>query len=485
MVDKRGSVFDANDWAGLWCWVGYGVIAFAVGLPQFIPFFGRVSSNHSFIRFVTVWSTMRSPGPVSLWFKALGLYVPLFALSAALLSRTRPTQWYFYVGFTVVFVEANFIIFQPWEMDNTKVFYIWVFGASVYITSLLRSFILLGRGRIFLIALLSLIAGATYITLTTSGVLCAVQETVSNSEMFDLVDVEYALWVRDNTPPDAVFMVPSEHYPRHFRVVRASRTLLACVASLYIAGCAVLMQESALAGRAVLAGYAGWLSSHGLDYGKRYNDMNDMMVGAGDTYNWLLRYNVTHITVPWKLRRSFNVEYLNSIATRVTSNGRYTVFEVARDELTDPFKPCGGTNGAVFTNEKPCREAGCTWLPRFSGVKCQMPHGLASGERVNDCGSPGEQLTEDTCHDKWCGWFPNYKGPWCQSSSHRAAGGRHRKFEPMPILTPDYDCGWHGMDVQQCIDRGCTWTPAGSNPWCTYKGPNSKSADIINQIEPM
>ena len=39
-------------------------------------------------------------------------------------------------------------------------------------------------------------------------------------QMFDLVDVEYARWVRENTPSHAVFMVPTEHYPRHFRVVR-------------------------------------------------------------------------------------------------------------------------------------------------------------------------------------------------------------------------------------------------------------------------
>jgi hypothetical protein len=40
------------------------------------------------------------------------------------------------------------------------------------------------------------------------------------------------------------------------------------------------------------------------------------------------------------------------------------------------------------------------------------------------------------------------------------------------------------MDVQQCIDRGCTWEPAGSDPWCTYKGPNPKTLDDTMSVEP-
>jgi hypothetical protein len=218
---STAAVLSAHDWASLWCWVAYGVLAFAVGLPQFAAFFGRVSHSQNFMRFIPIWKVMGAT-PVWLWFKALGLYVPLFGLSAVLLSRGNVAQWQFYLGFTAVFVEANLIIFQPWEMDNTKVFYIWVFGASAFVCKLLRSAVTLAARKHRLLLWVALPAvGLVYASLTISGVLCAAQETISNSQMFDLVDVEYARWLRENTPKDSVFLVPSEYYPRHLRVVGA------------------------------------------------------------------------------------------------------------------------------------------------------------------------------------------------------------------------------------------------------------------------
>ena len=217
-VNKLAAAFTANDWASLWCWVAYGVVAFALGLPQFASFFGRVTGSHGFIRFLPVWRAMGT-GPFWLWWRALGVYVPLFAASALLLSKHNVAQWQFYAGFTAVFIEANLIIFQPWEMDNTKVFYIWAFGASVFVCYLLRRVAAaVSQYRGLSLVVLPIVA-LLYVLLTISGVLCCVQETVSNSMMFDLVDVEYARWVRENTSPDAVFLVPSEHYPRHMRVV--------------------------------------------------------------------------------------------------------------------------------------------------------------------------------------------------------------------------------------------------------------------------
>jgi Trefoil (P-type) domain len=220
-----------------------------------------------------------------------------------------------------------------------------------------------------------------------------------------------------------------------------------------------------------------------MDYGRRTNEMSQIMSGSGDAYKWLLHYNVTHITVPWEHRKLFNVEFLNAVGTRLTSNGRVTVYEIAREELATAGKPCDPAAPNLF--EKECRAKGCMYLPRFNGAKCQLSHGLAAGEPVEDCGT-GEKMTEESCHDKGCGWFPNYKGPWCHRSTHRpSATSRKQTFQPMSILTPDYDCGWHGMDVQQCVDRGCVWIPAGSNPWCTYKGPDSKTMDQINNVEPL
>ena len=105
---------------GIGCgwWTG-GLVVLALSSLQFIPFFGRVAHSHNFIRFTPVWTVMRTQ-PWRLWFRALGLYVPLFFVAGFLLPK-RSVAMQFYLGFLLVFIEANFIIFQPWELDNTKV----------------------------------------------------------------------------------------------------------------------------------------------------------------------------------------------------------------------------------------------------------------------------------------------------------------------------------------------------------------------------
>ena len=63
---------------------------------------------------------------------------------------------------------------------------------------------------------------------------------------------------------------------------------------------------------------------------------------------------------------------------------------------------------------------------------------------------------------------------------------KHKPFIAMDLLTPSKDCGWGGMDVQQCYDRGCDWKPADppTNPWCTYTGPNQRTKDDVLSVEP-
>ncbi len=221
--------------------------------------------SSGFVRFTPLWTAMRST-PWMLWWRGLGVYVPLFCLAAFTLWR-RVIDAFFFLGFAAVFVMANLIIFQPWEMDNTKVpmcwhtstldagsmrcavcaqvFYVWVFGASPFVCDVVcrvarrLRFIgpLIGALLLGLLtisgALLSALPARHVVFLLShwccccccvhgSGVLCSVQETVSDSSMFDLIDVEYAFWLRANTPSTAVFMIPAELYPKHLRVVRCS-----------------------------------------------------------------------------------------------------------------------------------------------------------------------------------------------------------------------------------------------------------------------
>ena len=53
------------------------------------------------------------------------------------------------------------------------------------------------------------------------GFILAVQETLwSEGTVFDMVDVEYARWLRENTPTNAVLVIPQSLSPGHIRIVR-------------------------------------------------------------------------------------------------------------------------------------------------------------------------------------------------------------------------------------------------------------------------
>jgi hypothetical protein len=98
---------------------------------------GKVQSHKRFARFEGVWVDQHEPGPHTLWPEALGLFVPLNIL-AFFVMKLKPAQTHFHIGLFAVFVVSNIIVFQPWEVDNTKLFYIWVFGASGHIGVLLE-----------------------------------------------------------------------------------------------------------------------------------------------------------------------------------------------------------------------------------------------------------------------------------------------------------------------------------------------------------
>ena len=65
------------------------------------------------------WFLQLESGPIALWWEALLIYVPLNLIGMFLLPLST-WQRRFQIGFFAVFIMANYVIFQPWELDNTK-----------------------------------------------------------------------------------------------------------------------------------------------------------------------------------------------------------------------------------------------------------------------------------------------------------------------------------------------------------------------------
>ncbi|KAK8860643.1 hypothetical protein M9Y10_012308 [Tritrichomonas musculus] len=122
-------------------WSIYGLISVAIALPQIGSFIGRIeSSKDNFIQFNPIWNTPYQVGrlfrPVRLWWNGLGVFGAI-SIVFGWVSITK-RQLFLYIPSLVVFLIANFIRYQPWELDNTKVFYAcWIPFASPFVATFL------------------------------------------------------------------------------------------------------------------------------------------------------------------------------------------------------------------------------------------------------------------------------------------------------------------------------------------------------------
>jgi hypothetical protein len=208
------------------------------------------------------------------------------------------------LGGLAVWILGNWVIFQPWDRDNCKLFYIWVFIASSFagmvvaapFEYLFSSFGVVGPGStrldvvfsvlflgkqnmiisfskktfglvVLCICLCSMIIG------TFTGFLMIIREFKMYNVMIDVDQLEITRKLAEKVSPKAVIMYRDNH-------------LLA----------------PAAAGRSALLSYQGWMSSHGYDFGERSSDRDYVLANIlqqhdinREVMNRLLRWGVKYI----------------------------------------------------------------------------------------------------------------------------------------------------------------------------------------------
>ena len=228
------------------------------------------------------------------WLKNTGLFIPLLlaahvvrgALPAGLALRFAPLWLWFLV--------PNLFVFQPWDWDNTKFFLFWyVFGA------LLVGALLAHLGRRSLEG--AVLAAFLGVILCLSGGLDLARslDTQQNRALFvDRGGLRVAEWVRGHTPPGAVFAVAPDHN----------------------------QPVPTLGGRAVLAGYPGWLWTYGLsDWGARVDQEKALLAGHGDPR----ALGVSYVVIgPQELAVGADAAYWRAHGTVVYESGGYLVVRV-------------------------------------------------------------------------------------------------------------------------------------------------------------
>lgn len=237
-------------------WFIYCIVANSMAFPQLIPYLSRINEKRN--QFIQINPIYGKKGPFKLWWYGLGPFAAISILFGWVNLKKR--QIIIYLPSLFVFITTNIIRYQPWEMDNTKLFYAgWIPIAlsvvSIFIVKLFKTSFFFSFG-LFLV-----------IFMTLSSVLAVLISLCMIPTLFDKPrDWNFGFWINENTPTKAIFAVD----PLHFHPV------------------------ATIAGRQLLMGYGGWVHSHGLDYYER-NYLNSKITNNPREISLIDFYNISYV----------------------------------------------------------------------------------------------------------------------------------------------------------------------------------------------
>ncbi|MEM4254928.1 MAG: hypothetical protein QXR53_01205 [Candidatus Norongarragalinales archaeon] len=231
-------------------WVFFAGPAAVIALPQLAWLSSKV-----FFKIFPGWLSPEKSflGVAEFWVK--NGWAVLLCFAAWLAFALKSNDWKrlaLAAPFALVFVLANLFVLQPWEWDNTKFFMQFFLFACIASALFLESLWtaqgkqrILHKAVVVVIVLLGVASGVLAILWTGWG-------DNARYETFSKEDVALAAWITVNTPSGALFLSSTFHHN----------------------------PVPALAGRQIVAGYEGWLWSHGLNYQKTLQDAKKMFEEA-------------------------------------------------------------------------------------------------------------------------------------------------------------------------------------------------------------
>lgn len=216
------------------------LVSVVLAMP-FIWLFLINIEGESFLNFSLGWMN-KNENLAVYWLKNGFLIIP-FAIGG--LFFLKKNYLHFFLPPILIFLLANFVIFQPWEWDNIKLLTLSFIFFSVAV-GILFDFISRKNLIIFILLLLTIPA------FTFSGFLSVLLQLKNTYTIYDNFDIDLANWAKANTGANEVFLInPIPNHP--------------------IPG---------LAGRLVYIGYPGHLWVHGINYLDR--ELKNKLALAGD-----------------------------------------------------------------------------------------------------------------------------------------------------------------------------------------------------------
>ena len=281
-------------------WLGFFAVTLLLAVPRLlmaVPGDPGAPPEHQYPRWLIGWVS-GTDFPPWFWIKNTGLFWPL--LLVALLSplALRGRARLLIAPFSLVFLAANLVKFQPWDWDNSKLLVFWYLASAVAVGA-----VLVRLARTHLLG--GVIAAAIWLSLIASGVLSLMQFLPPQGPAyvwFSNEEVQLAAQVRQQTPAKAVFVTGQE--PNN--------------------------PIADLAGRAVLMSYPGWLWSYGINYAQREADIARIYHGGPEAIGLLRQYHADYIVIGPTERTVFqpNADYFNAQFRLVLHTPNYDIYSV-------------------------------------------------------------------------------------------------------------------------------------------------------------
>lgn len=306
-------------------WMLFGVGVCIVAIPELLwSMSGTATETSKFFGWNLGWDK-RDNNVFWFWLKNTGLVIPVIGLGIYLILSRRTSEQVkpadnkvskatarsatgsmpaelnpkalllFYVPFAAIFIIANIFKLAPWEWDNIKVLIYWFVGSIPMIAYALAW--AWKHGTAFRIA-----AAAVFLSMTMAGSI-DIWRTASGqvkAKVFDADAVKVAEQIKQRTPPNALFL----NAPTYNSAV-------------------------VLSGRPSFMRYSGHLSSHGIDYMPREEEVKTIYRGGGMSDAYLRDAGIQYVLVSPEERSSLQAKDETFAKYPVAAeSGAYKVYKI-------------------------------------------------------------------------------------------------------------------------------------------------------------
>lgn len=313
-------------------WIAFGLGVAIVAVPELAwSMSGSATRTSEFFAWHFGWNKKPDENFLWFWLKNTGLFVPLLILGiyliwgratrgerreiendeqnakvenqnaggeetiSSLVSRL-PSALLFFVPFAFLFVVSNVAKLAPWEWDNVKVLIYWFVASLPFVAAAL---VWLWRANVAL----KVFAAVCFAALISAGAL-DVWRVVSgqiNYKVFDSDAVKIAEQIKLKTPKNALFL----NAPTYNSAV-------------------------VLSGRRSLMRYLGHLSSHGINYAERENDLKRIYAGDATAPTLLQKHDIEYVLISPEERSAslaISEEFFAKYPV-IAESGQYRVYKV-------------------------------------------------------------------------------------------------------------------------------------------------------------